>query len=222
MILAGEMFAVHVSLLFPQANESGERLSRNHLPVLRLCSIIRKGRTIRAWQRCRHCTGRGQTTCTFRFPTVVAMLPVAMLAPQQPPEHLNKRTVFDLPSGGKRGRTDIGPHSLPCRLPPSFSESLGPVETEQSSCRAHKTLCRSLRVEQRNHLQSGRDIFGRRTASRCVTLYLRCMWRMPGGSAAINPIYRYLGGPSKLQTTVVDGYQFPHTDRTCTIRRLYF
>ena len=104
MDLLYSLFAVHASSLCPQADANGQRPSRNHLPVLRSSRIIREGRTIRAWQRCRHCTGRGQTSCTFRFSTAVAMLP-----PQQPPEHLNKRTVFDLPSGGRGGEPILVP-----------------------------------------------------------------------------------------------------------------
>ena len=98
------LFAVHVSLLCFQADASGQRLSRNHLPVLRSSRIIRESRAIQAWQRCRHCTGYGETSCTFRFSTAVAMLP-----PQQPPEHLNKRTVFDLPWGGRWAESILVP-----------------------------------------------------------------------------------------------------------------
>ena len=92
------LFAVHVSSLCPQARANGQRLSRNHIPVLRSSSISREGRTIREWQRCRHCTGCGQMPCTFRFSTAVAKLPR-----QPPPDHLNKRIVFELPWGERGG-----------------------------------------------------------------------------------------------------------------------
>ena len=110
------VFAVHVSSLCPQADASGKQLRRNHLPVLRSSRIIREGRTIRTWQRYRHCTGRGQTSCTFRFSTAVAML-----KPQQPPGHRNERTVLDLPSRGREGE----PISVPILcLAVSFKHSI--------------------------------------------------------------------------------------------------
>ena len=122
------MFAVHVSSLCPQADASGQRLSRKHLPVLRSSRIIREGRTIHPHQQgistefllggavqfgrgnVIRCMGRGQTSCTFCFSTALAML-----LPQQPPEHLSKRSVFDLPSTFLReqgGKTDLDPHFL--------------------------------------------------------------------------------------------------------------
>ena len=98
------VFAVNVSSLCPQADAIGQQLSRNHLPVPRSGRTITGGRTIRAWQRFQLCTGCGQTSCTVRFSTAVAMLP-----PQRPLVHLRKRLVLHLPSGARGGELILVP-----------------------------------------------------------------------------------------------------------------
>ena len=110
-------------IALPSGKSVWTTLSRNQLPVLRPNSIITEGRTIRAWQHCRYCTGRGQTSCTFRFSTAVAKLP-----PQQLPEHLTKRTVFDLLSRGIGGEPILSPFRalLSASIIPSYSQSPGP------------------------------------------------------------------------------------------------
>ena len=58
-----------------------------------------------------------------------------MLPLQQPPGHLNKRTVFDLPSGERGGEPILVPISVPCRLLQSFHHPLNRsdhVETEHN------------------------------------------------------------------------------------------